>query len=174
MTIYEEMLSELTQSPQTATPNAVNEVMQRITLAGLSRGGFFKHAAFYGGTCLRLFHNLPRFSEDMDFSLLEKRSDIHLENYFDAIKNEFKAAGHEVEITKKDKKLFGRVESAFLKENTEVYDIKFNTKKIVKIKIEPQLLCHLQDMTCLLLRENRRNRRMGTENNEAFPFVCLL
>ena len=136
MTIYEEMLSELTQSPQTATPNAVNEVMQRITLAGLSRGGFFKHAAFYGGTCLRLFHNLPRFSEDMDFSLLEKRSDIHLENYFDAIKNEFKAAGHEVEITKKDKKLFGRVESAFLKENTEVYDIKFNTKKIVKIKIE--------------------------------------
>ena len=46
------------------------EVMQQITLAGLYRGGFFQEAAFYGGTCLRIFHGLGRFSEDMDFSLL--------------------------------------------------------------------------------------------------------
>lgn len=46
-----------------------------------------------GGTCLRLFHGLPRWSEDMDFSLTEKRDDIHLENYFDAIREEFKLAG---------------------------------------------------------------------------------
>ena len=45
-------------------------------------------------------------------------------------------AGHEVSIVKKDKKIFGRVESAFLKENTEAYDIKFQTKKTVKVKIE--------------------------------------
>ncbi|MCD4695517.1 MAG: nucleotidyl transferase AbiEii/AbiGii toxin family protein, partial [Bacteroidales bacterium] len=52
--------------------NAVHEVMQQITLAALYRAGFFNKAAFYGGTCLRIFHDLPRFSEDMDFSLLEK------------------------------------------------------------------------------------------------------
>ena len=86
--------------------------------------------------CLRIFHGLPRFSEDLDFSLVTKRDDIHLENFFPAIVNEFKLCGLSVTITKKDKKNFGRVESAFLKENTEAYEIKFQTKKTVKIKIE--------------------------------------
>lgn len=136
MTLYESMLSAYHGTDGTATPYAEQEVCQKITLAGLRRGGFFDHAAFYGGTCLRLFHGLPRFSEDMDFSLTEKRDNIHLENYFDAIREEFRIAGFEVEITKKEKKAFGRVESAFLKENTEAYDIKFQTKKMVKVKIE--------------------------------------
>lgn len=136
MTIYDQMVAAYTQKRGTATPNVEQEVMQHIALAGLHRGGFFQHAAFYGGTCLRLFHNLPRFSEDMDFSLIEKRNDIHIENYFPAIIEEFRLAGHEVSIVKKEKKIFGRVESAFLKENTEVYDIKFQTKKTVKVKLE--------------------------------------
>ena len=137
MTLYESMLADYIQAGGgTATPNAEQEICQKIALAGLRRVGFFEHAAFYGGTCLRLFHGLPRFSEDMDFSLTEKRSDIHLDNYFDAIREEFLLAGFDVIITKKDKKTFGRVESAFLKENTEAYDIKFQTKKTVKVKIE--------------------------------------
>ena len=136
MTIYDQMVAAYAQKRGTATPIAEQEVMQRIALAGLHRGGFFQHAAFYGGTCLRLFHNLPRFSEDMDFSLTEKRSDIHIENYFSAIIEEFRLSGREVSIVKKDKKIFGRVESAFLKDNTEAYDIKFQTKKGVKVKIE--------------------------------------
>lgn len=154
MTIYESMLSAYRDSSGTATPNAEQEVCQKITLAGLCRGGFFDHAAFYGGTCLRLFHGLPRFSEDMDFSLLEKRDDIHLENYFDAIREEFKIAGFDIEITKKEKKSFGRVESAFLKENTEAYDIKFQTRKTVKVKIEldtnPPLLFMTEQKLMLL------------------------
>ena len=79
---------------------------------------------------------MPRFSEDMDFSLTEKTNDIHIENYFPAIIEEFRLAGHEVSIVKKEKKNFGRVESAFPKDNTEAYDIKFQTKKTVKVKIE--------------------------------------
>lgn len=137
MTTYENMLSAYREHNKGITlSNAEQEVCQKIALAGLFRGGFFDHAAFYGGTCLRLFHGLNRFSEDMDFSLIEKRDDVHLENYFDAIREEFSLAGFEVTITKKDKKIFGRVESAFLKENTEAYDIKFQTKKTVKVKIE--------------------------------------
>ena len=136
MTIYDQMVAEYAEKKGTATSNVEQEVMQHIALAGLHRGGFFKYAAFYGGTCLRLFHHLPRYSEDVDFSLIEKRTDIHIEDFFPAIIEEFRLAGHEVSITKKDKKIFGRVESAFLKENTEAYDIKFQTKKTVKVKIE--------------------------------------
>lgn len=104
MTIYENMLENQVQRMGISTPNSSHEVMQQIVLDGLYRGGFFDHAAFYGGTCLRIFHGLPRFSEDMDFSLVAKREDIHLENYFPAIVNEFKLCGLSVTITKKDKK----------------------------------------------------------------------
>lgn len=138
MTTYESMLAAYVNNGgnNTATNNAEQEVCQKIALAGLHRGGFFDHAAFYGGTCLRMFYGLHRFSEDMDFSLTQKRDDIHLENFFDAIREEFNLAGFDITITKKEKKAFGKVESEFLKENTEAYDIKFQTKKTVKVKIE--------------------------------------
>lgn len=136
MTVFEEMLSKYKRSDGSTSRNAEQEVMQLITLAGLHRGGFFQHAAFYGGTCLRIFHQLPRFSEDMDFSLIKKDCVVHLEEFFPAIIEEFHLSGYEVDIVKKEKKLFGRVESAFLKENTEAYDIKFQTKKTTKVKIE--------------------------------------
>ena len=136
MTIFDEMVAAY--NPQNAEQrlNAQHQAMQHIVLAGLHKGGFFEHAAFYGGTCLRIFHNLPRFSEDMDFSLTEKNPNIHLENYFQAIQNVFAFTGKEVVITKKEKLNFGRVESAFLKEDTSTYDIAFRTEKTIKVKIE--------------------------------------
>ena len=105
------------------------ETMQRIVLSALSKAGFFDEAAFYGGTCLRLIHGLDRFSEDMDFSLMEKNPNFSLEKYFPVIINEFKMYGKLVEITKKDKQSFGKVQSAFLKDNTDTYDLKFQTEK---------------------------------------------
>ncbi len=136
MTIFDEMVAA--QNPQNPEEkiNVQHEVMQQIALSGLQRGGFFEHAAFYGGTCLRIFHGLRRFSEDMDFTLTEKRNDIHLEDYFPQIIEAFKFTGREVDIIKKEKKIFGKVESAFLKDNTDVYDIAFRTEKTVKVKIE--------------------------------------
>ena len=116
--------------------NAIYEITQQVVLAGLHRGGFFDRAAFYGGTCLRLFHHLPRFSEDMDFSLLAPDDGFKFENYFQPIIDEFDTLGRKVEIKKKDKKTFGKVESAFLKDTTDVYNIAFQTEKTVKVKIE--------------------------------------
>ena len=60
---------------------ALREIMQEITLAGLYRANFFKYAAFYGGTALRIFHGLNRFSEDLDFSLLQPENDFKIEKY---------------------------------------------------------------------------------------------
>ena len=116
--------------------NAIYEITQQVVLAGLHRGGFFDRAAFYGGTCLRLFHQLPRFSEDMEFSLLAPDEHFLFENYFQPIIDEFDSLGRRVEIKKKDKKMFGRVDSAFLKDNTDVYNVAFQTEKTIKVKIE--------------------------------------
>lgn len=134
--IYNNMLSAYDLSTEQQKRNAIFEVNQQVILAGLYNGGFFDVAAFYGGTCLRIFHGLQRFSEDMDFSLLTSDDKFDFTKYFQPIIDEFAIVGREVEITKKDKKSFGKVESAFLKDNTDIYDVTFQTNKSIKIKIE--------------------------------------
>ncbi len=134
--VFEQMLSLYPQKTANDRRNATYEVMQQVVLAGLYRGGFFEHAAFYGGTCLRLFHGVERYSEEMDFSLLKKDENFSLEQYFPAIIDECRLLGLNVEITRKDKRTFGKVESAFLKDNTDVYNISFQTEKSIRIKIE--------------------------------------
>ena len=134
--IYDNMLSAYGVTTEQERRNAIFEANQQVMLAGLYNGGFFDVAAFYGGTCLRIFHGLQRFSEDMDFSLLTPNDKFDFTKYFQPIIDEFAIVGREVEIKKKDKKSFGKVESAFLKDNTDVYDVSFQTDKSIKIKIE--------------------------------------
>ncbi|MEI8087483.1 MAG: nucleotidyl transferase AbiEii/AbiGii toxin family protein [Paludibacter sp.] len=136
MNIFDNMLSRYEIKTNDDYNNALHEVMQQIALAGLYRGGFFDHAAFYGGTCLRIFHQLQRFSEDMDFSLLKPNKDFKLEDYFTPIINEFTALGRDVVINKKEKKNQSNIESAFLKDDTAIYNLQFRTERNVKIKIE--------------------------------------
>lgn len=136
MNVFDTMLSRYEIKTNDDYTNALHEVMQQIALAGLYRGGFFEHAAFYGGTCLRIFHQLERFSEDMDFSLLQPNKKFMLEDYFQPIINEFTALGREVVINKKEKKNQSNIESAFLKDDTAIYNLQFRTERSVKIKIE--------------------------------------
>ena len=135
-TIFDRLLAAHHSSSAAHKRNAVTEVMQQIALAGLHRGGFFDKAAFYGGTCLRVFHGLQRYSEDLDFSLTACDDTFNIENYFDPLVDEFAMCGRTVTISKKVKKNFSKVESAFLKDNTEVYNLAFQTEKSLKIKIE--------------------------------------
>jgi predicted nucleotidyltransferase component of viral defense system len=97
---------------------ALREIMQEIALAGLQRSGFFEKAAFYGGTALRIFHQLDRFSEDLDFSLLESDGHFSLNHYLNAVVDEFAAMGMKVSIVEKIKTQKTNVDSAFLKSDT--------------------------------------------------------
>lgn len=98
--------------------DALREIMQDIALAGLYRAGFFERAAFYGGTALRIFHGLDRFSEDLDFSLLEVDPEFDLGKYQEAIVHEFESLGMEVSIIEKKKAVKSNINSAFLKSET--------------------------------------------------------
>ena len=100
------------------TIQAFREIMQEITLAGLQRSGFFEHAAFYGGTALRIFHGLDRFSEDLDFSLLRKDGRFSLSPYLKGVTEEFAAMGIHVTTMEKRKAKETHVDSAFLKTDT--------------------------------------------------------
>jgi len=132
--------------------SALREIMQEIALAGLQRAGFFEKAAFYGGTALRIFYGLNRFSEDLDFSLLEVNSAFTLEKYMDAVIAEFEALGMNVSITEKNKAQKTNIESAFLKSETiwkelilediipqSGLDQKANIKIKIEVDTEPPL-----------------------------------
>lgn len=134
--MLEQMLGRYELRTQEEQHQALREVMQEIALAGLYRGGFFNKAAFYGGTCLRIFYQLSRYSEDLDFSLLEVDESFSIEPYLEAISDEFLSNGIEVEISKKNKTAETVIESAFLKNTTQVFDLTLLGKQPVKIKIE--------------------------------------
>lgn len=105
--------------------NAMKEIMQEIVLCGLSRAGFFKKAAFYGGTALRIFYGLDRFSEDLDFSLRIPDKDFDLTTYFPVLESEVKAFGLNVTIAEKEKAKDSNIRSAFLKGNTKEHLLLF-------------------------------------------------
>jgi hypothetical protein len=92
--------------------------MQEIALLGLWRSKFFEKAAFYGGTALRVLYGLDRFSEDLDFSLLEKNEAFDLADYGDALKRELASFGFTVDIESKLKQPGAAIQSAFLKADT--------------------------------------------------------
>ncbi len=68
-----------------AEEQALKEILQEVALYALWRAGFFEVAAFQGGTCLRILHGLPRFSEDLDFILAEPNPDFAWSRYFDRL-----------------------------------------------------------------------------------------
>lgn len=140
-----EWIKEYNPKNEVEILSALREIMQEVTLAGLSRTDFFEKAAFYGGTALRIFYGLDRFSEDLDFSLLEKNTDFSLEPYFPAICNEFEALGIHVSIKEKVKTKESAVDSAFLKAETIWNEIVLEdlikqtgvkSNKSIKIKLE--------------------------------------
>lgn len=97
---------------------ALREILQEIALVGLWRGKFFEHAAFYGGTALRIFYNLDRFSEDLDFTLITPDPEWSWKPYGEVIKNELSGFGFDVTFMEKEKSTQTAVKSAFLKTTT--------------------------------------------------------
>ena len=126
--------------------NALKEIIQQAVLAGLWRANFFNYAAFYGGSALRIFFGLERFSEDLDFTLLEKNAGFHLNKYFSALENELIGLGFDVYIEQKEKQERTQIDSAFIKTDTLITLINADVPKditatmpegkLLKIKFE--------------------------------------
>lgn len=144
--IIEQMLSKYEIKNTNDEINALKEIIQEIILSGLARGNFFDEAAFYGGTALRIFYKLDRFSEDLDFALIYPDKNFDLSKYFVYLEKELKAYGLNLEINTKQKNIESNITSAFVKGDTLEHILKFfpneeNHKynhmlKNIKIKFE--------------------------------------
>ena len=98
--------------------NALREILQEIALLGLWRAKFFEKAACYGGTALRILYGLDRFSEDIDFSLLQPATGFDLTDYTAFVKKEVEAFGFDVHVERVNKAIKTPIQSAFLKTDT--------------------------------------------------------
>ncbi len=122
--------------------NALKEIIQEIVLLGLWRSKFYEKAVFYGGSALRILHKLDRFSEDLDFSLIQPEKTFDIKKYLGAVKSELELWGFEVSAKEKNKKSKSTIDSAFIKANTLVHLLKIDsnlkTRKnaVMKIKFE--------------------------------------
>lgn len=141
------MLEKYKCKTQTEYERAIHETIQEIALLGLWRSKFFEHAAFYGGTALRILYGLNRFSEDLDFSLLKSNSEFDLAVYNKAIQTELNSFGFITDVeTKTKSNTQTKIQSAFIKANTRQQFLniyvdhkmvqQIHKDKTIKIKME--------------------------------------
>jgi predicted nucleotidyltransferase component of viral defense system len=143
--MIKEWLNEYKPKNNLEAEQALREIIQEIALFGLQQSGFFEIAAFYGGTALRIFHGLPRFSEDLDFSLLSPVENFSLQPYINGMVEQLKALGIDVTVKEKIKSQQSNIDSAFLKTNTVWKELvlkdvipqeKLGMRPEIKIKLE--------------------------------------
>lgn len=139
--IIQERFDAYQSESKQAAENAMAEISQEIALAGLARSDFFKRAAFQGGTCLRILYGMQRFSEDLDFLLIDTDRDFQLEPYLRHVVEEFHAYGIEVSVQDRSG-VNGAVKKAFLKSDSlgkilSIRDLGMDGRlKSLKIKFE--------------------------------------
>jgi len=116
---------------------AIREITQEVVLAALGRSDFFNYALFQGGTCLRVFYGLNRFSEDLDFILRKPNDSFVLSRYLVDIRNELTAYGYNIEVIDRSSR-DAIVKKAFLKDNSlgSILDLQYSGNKERKIRIK--------------------------------------
>lgn len=144
--IIDQMLNQYSTQTLYDKKNSLKEVVQEVTLCGLSRAGFFKNAAFYGGTALRIFYGLDRFSEDLDFSLKLPDSLFDFVQYLPVLEKEMRSYGLNFRTELKEKSVDSDIKSAFFKDNSKEHILmcyadetlarSIGSNELIKVKFE--------------------------------------
>lgn len=123
----------------------LREILQQVALLGLARHQFFEHAAFYGGTALRILYGLDRYSEDLDFSLIHTQHEFNFAPFLAGMHQELSSLGFELDVEMREKQVDTVIKSAFLKANTcalilslhEKHKLKgIHPEQKIKVKLE--------------------------------------
>jgi predicted nucleotidyltransferase component of viral defense system len=139
----EKMLQRYKISNRGDAERALREILQEITLVALWRGKFFEHAAFYGGTALRILYGLDRFSEHLDFTLIDGKQ-FEWKLFERNVVEELSSYGFEVKFTEKIKQNESAVRSALLKTNTEHALFQINVREMFPSGIHPDAIIKIK------------------------------
>jgi len=84
--------------------NRLREYLQAFVLRSFHESEAFRSLAFVGGTALRFLHGLPRFSEDLNFSLVSGDGYAG-KKWMAKVKRDLTLAGFDPEVTWNDRKI---------------------------------------------------------------------
>lgn len=115
--------------------NVAREYLQARILEGMQRAGAFAHVAFQGGTALRFLHDLPRYSEDLDFALEGDPAGYDLPGWLEAVRRQFRRESYEVRTAVRDR---GAVHAAWLRFPGVLYDLGLSPHRdhVLAVKID--------------------------------------
>jgi predicted nucleotidyltransferase component of viral defense system len=139
--IIQQRLENYNCNSEVEEQHAIREITQEVILAALGRGDFFKYVLFRGGTCLRIFYGLNRFSEDLDFVLQKPNRNFQMKDNLLRLSDELSAYGYDIEVVDREK-ADSTVKKAFLKDSSlgKVLKLKYSTPTgptaKIRIKIE--------------------------------------
>lgn len=139
--IIQERLDSYNCKSRQEEENAIREITQEVALNALYNADFFKVAALHGGTYLRIFHSLNRFSEDLDFALIKPDPDFSVNSYLASLSDEFKSFGYGIEVVDRTK-VSQAVRKIFIKDDSIGQILKLDhpnvggRPKAIKIKLE--------------------------------------
>ena len=153
------MLERYDLSTRDGSIHALREILQEAALLGLWRAKFFERAAFYGGTALRILHGLDRFSEDLDFPLIQPEPEFDLTAYMPALCAELESLGFEVASQVKQKTTSSSIRSAFLKTNTR--------QQLLAISVQQQIIEAIAPNQTLKIRLEVDSTPPGTMETES-------
>jgi len=115
--------------------NVAREFLQELILQIMDRSGYSSYLAFVGGTALRILYDLPRFSEDLDFCLINNKG-FKFDKLLATIKKELELNGFEIEISKgRDRTIL----SEFIKFKGLLYEIGIAGQKGEKLFIKLEI-----------------------------------
>ena len=108
-----------------AEEQATKEIVQEVALYALWRADFFEVAAFQGGTSLRILHDLPRFSEELDFMLKSPDPGFDWSAYLAQLLACFEEYGLKPEALPKGR-MDQRIKKAMIKDNSVINQLKLS------------------------------------------------
>lgn len=141
MTLFEERIRQYAPGDVLEQENVLKELLQQCILTSLSRTGFFTQAMFHGGTCLKMFHGLARFSEDLDFLLINENRDFSWELYLKKVVGDMDEFGIKFQVIDRSK-ADDTVKKTFIKTDSIgtviLFDLPFarDVRKHLRVKLE--------------------------------------
>ncbi len=113
----------------------VREYLQARILQSLQRSGAMQSIAFHGGTALRFLYDLPRYSEDLDFTLEHAPETYDFRDYLRQIERDFSVEAYAIDFKVNDKRV---VHKAFVRFRGLLHELGLSghPSEVLAVKLE--------------------------------------
>lgn len=115
--------------------NVMREYLQSRVLLAMQERGAWSSLAFLGGTALRFLFLVPRFSEDLDFSLEGNRNAFDFVGLLEGVSRRLEGEAYQVELKASTK---STVNKAFIRFRGIEYDVGLSPHRdqVFSVKVE--------------------------------------